>query len=557
MKSYAPGGRPVTVLNTDTVRDTANKARLGNIQACRSVSGIIKSTLGPSSALKMMIDPMGGIVLTNDGHAILREVSVSHPAAKSVLEVSRSQDEEVGDGTTSVVILCGELITVSEEFFTTNPLHPTLVFTGYMNALDDVLKMLDNMAVSIDPNDTEAVESIVNHSMDTKFSTRYGAIIPKIAVKATKIVTVVNEAGEKDIDIKRFAKVEKIPGGLVEDSHVVDGIMLNKDLTHRGMRQMIKNPRIVLMDSSLEYKKGESQTAVEITEETDFEAILAQEEAEIKKMCQYLIDVGCDLVITEKGVSDLAQHFLLKAGISCIRRVKKTDNNRLARVTGATIVNRLEDLKETQVGRKAHLFKIEKIGDEYFSFITECEEPNACTIVLRGGSKDSLNELERNLADAMCVSRNLLLSPKLVPGGGAIDMALSVGLRRLAHHKGVMEGPYLAAAKALEVIPKTLLQNCGADVIRRITEMRAIHNGDAKDAGSFGVNGRTGVIENMSEGKIWDAFAVKVQSLKAAFECSAMILRIDDVLSGVTAGEQELTAEVTNHQMNENMNMDN
>eukprot|EP00915_Cephaloidophora_sp_WS-2016_P008537 GHVH01011726.1.p1 GENE.GHVH01011726.1~~GHVH01011726.1.p1 ORF type:complete len:553 (-),score=89.10 GHVH01011726.1:320-1861(-) len=505
------------------MRDTGNKARLGNIQACRAIAGIVRTTLGPSSALKMMIDPMGGIVLSNDGHAVLREVDVAHPAAKSVLEVSRSQDEEVGDGTTSVVILTGELVSNSEEFFTKNPVHPVIVFRSYLNALDDCLRILDTNAVVVDEGDTETLNEIIMSSMDTKFSSRYGSIIPDMALKAARCVLKINDRGDKDIDIKRYAKVEKIPGATFEDSHVVDGIMLNKDLTHRGMRQMIMNPRIVLLDSSLEYKKGESQTTVEITADTDFEALLAQEEAEIERMCNFIISVGCDLVITEKGVSDLAQHFLMKAGISVIRRVKKTDNNRISRCSGSTIVNRLDELRPEHVGHKAKLFKIDKIGDEYYSYITECEDPHACTIVLRGGSKDSLNEIERNLQDALCVARNLLLDPRLLPGGGAIDMSISVALAEIANTKGVMEHPYRAVANAFEVIPKTLIQNCGGDVIRRITELRAVHNSSDENSSSFGIDGKTGDVINVVESKIWDSYAVKVQSIKTALELASRL----------------------------------
>merc|ERR1719188_1814827 len=243
-------------------------------------------------------------------------------------------------------------------------------------------------------------------------------MISDLAIKATKMVCIVTPDGRKEIDIKRYAKVEKISGGDLADCQVLDGVMFNKDITHPRMRRLIKNPRVLLLDCPLEYKKGESQTNVEITKEADWEKLLQQEEEEMKKVCDDIIKVKPDVVITEKGVSDLAQHFLLKANISCIRRVRKTDNNRIARITGASICNRTEELTPEMIGSKCGLFNIKKIGDEYFTFMTECEDPKACSVLLRGATRDVLNEMERNLQDAFCVARNILLEPRMLPGGG-------------------------------------------------------------------------------------------------------------------------------------------
>jgi len=311
----------------------------------------------------------------------------------------------------------------------------------------------------------------------------------------------------------------------------LDGIMLNKDVVHPRMKRRLENPRILLLDCNLEYKKGESQTNIELTQETDFERILQLEEEYIKKICDEIIAFKPDLVITEKGVSDLAQHFLMKANISVIRRLKKTDNNRIARAVGATIVNQTEDIKEEDIGTKCGLFNIEKIGDEYFTFLVQCQDPKACTILLRGASKDILNEVERNLQDAMHVARNVLIDPVLVPGGGAAEMALSYALEEKAKSvTGVTQWPYKAVAKALEVIPKTLIQNCGVNVIRTLTSLRAKHAEGGSS--SWGINGETGEIADMNDLGIWDCFSVKAQVYKTAVETSMLLLRIDDIVSG-------------------------
>jgi T-complex protein 1 subunit gamma len=341
-----------------------------------------------------------------------------------------------------------------------------------------------------------------------------------LALKAVRTVSWEIGNGRQEVDIKRYARVEKVPGGEIEDSRVLDGVMLNKDITHPKMRRRIENPRIVLLDCPLEYKKGESQTNIEITKEEDWNSILEIEEEQVKSMCEAIIALKPDLVITEKGVSDLAQHYFVKANITALRRVRKTDNNRIARATGATIVNRVDDLQESDVGTQCGLFEIEKIGDEYFTFLTECKSPKACTILLRGPSKDILNEIERNLHDAMGVARNVIFHPRLSPGGGATEMAVSVRLGQLARNiEGVQQWPYKGVADALEVIPRTLVQNAGASPVRVLTELRAKH---AEGKSSWGINGDTGTIVDMREYGIWEPEAIKLQSIKTAIEVSCL-----------------------------------
>lgn len=410
-------------------------------------------------------------------------------------------------------------------------MHPTVIIAAYRQAMDDMLDILrEQISVPVDTENREEMLKIVRSSTGTKFVHQWGDLACNIALDAVQ--TVARDHGDrKEIDIKNYAKVEKIPGGELEDSRVLSGVMLNKDVTHPRMRRRIENPRIVLLDCSLEYKKGESQTSLEISQETDFNRILQLEEEYIQNVCSDIIAIKPDVVFTEKGVSDLAQHYLVKNGITAIRRIRKTDNNRIARACGATIVNRTEELKEGDVGTAAGLFEIKKFGDEYYCFVTECKNPKACTILLRGASKDILNEVERNLQDAMNVTRNVMLDPRLVPGGGAAEMALAHVLTEKSKSvAGVQQWPYRAVAKALEVIPRTLIQNCGANTIRTLTALRAKHAVEGNT--TWGVNGESGEITDMNELGVWDTYSVKAQTLKTSIETAMLLLRIDDIVSG-------------------------
>ncbi|XP_006641790.1 T-complex protein 1 subunit gamma [Lepisosteus oculatus] len=522
-------GRPVLVLSQNTKRESGRKVQTGNITAAKTIADVIRTCLGPRAMMKMLLDPMGGIVMTNDGNAILREIQVQHPAAKSMIEISRTQDEEVGDGTTSVIILAGEMLSVAEQFLE-QQMHPTVVIGAYRQALDDMMTALKDISTPVDVNNRAMMLSIINSAINTKAISHWSELACAIALDSVRTVEL-EENGRKEIDIKKYAKVEKIPGGIIEDSCVLRGVMVNKDVTHPRMRRVIKNPRIILLDCSLEYKKGESQTDIEITREEDFARILQLEEEYIQQICEDIIRLKPDVVFTEKGISDLAQHYLVKANITAIRRVRKTDNNRIARACGARIASRTDELREEDMGLGAGLFEVKKIGDEYFTFITECKDPKACTIILRGASKEILAEVERNLQDAMQVCRNVLLDPHLVPGGGATEMALSHRLmERAKSMTGVEQWPYRAVAQALEVIPRTLIQNCGASTIRVLTSLRAKHTQEG--CVSWGVNGETGALVDMKELEIWEPLAVKAQTYKTAVETAILLLRIDDIVSG-------------------------
>ena len=459
-----------------------------------------------------------------------------------------------------IISVAGEMLQVAEPFLE-RKLHPRTIVTAYNQALVDAEEHMKKIAINLDINNEEEILKIIRSTIGTKFTSRFGDLLCKLALKA--VLTIKEE--EKDsisvttspskrvtvdayskgksqtiIDIKRFARVERIPGGQLEDSMVLDGVIINKDVLHPRMRRQIKNPRIICLDCPLEYNKGESQTNIEITKEDDFEAYLRIEEDYLRKICDELILLKPDIVVTEKGCSELAQHFLMKAGVSVLRRMRKTDNVRLARVCGATIGHRTDLLNEKDVGKECGLFEIKPLADETFSFFHKCKNPKACSIILRGGSKDVLSEMDRNLQDAMAVARNIILNPSILPGGGATEMALSVFLQSNSKKiSGVMAWPYRAVANALEVIPTILIKNCGEQPIRVLTELRAKHNNEKdEDRFLYGVNGNTGKIVNMKNYGVWEPFVVKKQTIQTAIESAAMLLRIDDVVSGLRNKEE-------------------
>lgn len=520
---------PVVYLNTSTQRQQGRQAQVANITAAKAVADIIRTCLGPKAMLKMLLDPMGGIVLTNDGHAILREIDVSHPAAKSMIELSRTQDEEIGDGTTTVIILAGEILAQTFPYIEKN-IHPVIIIKALKQALKDALEIIHDVSTPVDIKNDAAMLKLIKASIGTKYVNKWSTKMCELSLKAVRTVMV--EKGDyKEIDVKRYVRIEKIPGGEVTDSEVLDGILLNKDVVHPKMKREITNPRIILLDCPLEYKKGESQTNIEITKEEDWNRILQIEEEQVKLMCDQILEFKPDLVITEKGVSDLAQHYLLKGGASALRRVKKSDNNRIARATGATIVNRVEDLKESDIGTKCGEFKVELIGDEYFTYLVKCENPQACTVLLRGASKDILNEIERNLHDAMAVTRNVMFEPSLSPGGGATEMACSVRLAEKAKTiEGIEQYPYQAVADAFEVIPRTLIQNCGGNPIKVLSQLRAKQ---AQGQYTYGIDGENGKVVDMKDYGIWEPEVIKQQSIKTAIESACLLLRVDDIVSGV------------------------
>jgi len=528
---------PVLVLNTKSQRNQGRKAQIDNITASMAVADIIRTTLGPRAMLKMVLDPMGGIVLTNDGNCILREIDCHHPAAKSIIAISRTQDEEVGDGTTSVIILSGEMLKIAIPFLERN-MHPTIITTAYAMAMTDAVKYMQKLSKKIDLSKDAEVLDVVRSCVGTKYTSRWGDLVCKLALDAVKTVQTTLKDGTVEVDTKRYARIERQPGGLINDCRVLDGIVLWKDVVHANMRRKIENPRVIMLDMALEYKKGESQTNIEMTKESDFEKYLQIEEDWVRKLCDNIKLLKPDIVLCEKGCTDLAQHFLMEGNITVIRRVKKWEMNRVARACGGTVSHRPEMMTEKDVGKQCGLFEVRKIGDEYFAYFEKCENPKACSIILRGAGKDVLQEVERNLQDAMNVVRNIYKNPQVLPGAGATEMAVAAHLRKMSKTiQGQMAFPYEAVAGAIEIIPRTLTTNCGADTIRVMTELRSKHS-DAKNY-KWGVNGETGELADADALNIWEPFVVKESNIKTSMEAAAMLLRIDDIVSGVTSEELE------------------
>merc|ERR1712151_372155 len=384
----------------------------------------------------------------------------------------------------------------------------------------------------IDLDNRANILQVINSSVSTKFTYRLSNIIAELALEAVNVAVITHNNSRKEIDTKNYIKFEKIPGGDIEDSRVLKRVMFSKDVINPGrMKRKIFNPKVLLLDCPLEYKKGENMINIEMLNENDFSTLLKIEEESIKQACTQILSVNPDLIITEKGVSDLATYYLQKAGVSVIRRIRKTDNNLIARACGATIIHRPEEINGSHVGTGAGLFEVKKIGEEFFSFLIDCKNPKACSVILRGASKDFLNEVERNLHDAIDVTRNIHLYPYLLPGGGASEMEIS---KRLAENSQKIKGPeklpYFAVCLAIEVIPRTLAQNCGVNVIRSITKLRAKHT-ESK--------GYTWLITDMKELGVWEPFSVRAQTLKTALESVSLLVRIDDIVSGIDKRNKE------------------
>jgi len=413
-------------------------------------------------------------------------------------------------------------------------MHPRIIIEGYNRALQDSLDHLKTITRPVDTKNDVEMLKLVKCCLGTKFVSMWGDMMAEFALKAVRSVFL-EEIGRTEIDIKHFVRIEKVPGGDITESLIIPGVVMNKDIIHASMRRRIENPRIILLDCNLEYKKP-GNLVVKLSTSSEFERVMREEEEQVKQLIADIVKWKPDLVITEKGVSDEAQHWFVKHNIACLRRTQRSITNRIARATGAVIVDRPDQIKESDIGTKCGLFEIRKIGDEYFTFITDCKDSKTTTILLRGATKDIMNEVERNLQDAMAVTKNIFLEPTVVPGGGATEMAVGSKLASKAKMiAGIEQYPYHAVSIAMEVIPRTLLQNCGANIIRNLTELRAKHAKATKESSSWGVNGETGELVNMVEFGVWEPTLVKRQSIKTAIEASCMLLRIDDVVSGMGA----------------------
>ena len=514
----------------------SKSVHIHNISGAKAVANIIKTTLGPRSMLKMIIDNQGGIVITNDGYCVLREIETFHPAARSLIELSRMQDNEIGDGTTTVVILSSEFLKTA-EILLKRKFHPNQIIAGYYKILDDILFYFENnLSVNLNKDNIEDVSKIILTSICTKFVGRYSRLICEIAFKAISKINLKLET----LQIKEFIKIEKITGGKIENSKVLSGILIAKDVSHPKMRRFILNPKILLLDCHIDFKKGESKQTFEIKEESKWEDTLKTEENHTIYLCNILKKFQPNVIITEKNLSDLALHYLFKSNISVIRRIRKSDNSRVAKATGSTIISNIEDIEAADLGT-AKCFSVKKIGEEYYTFITGCKNFSSCTIILFGPSKDILDEVERNLHDAIGINRSIASIPKFSPGGGAVEIAIGNYLRKKSE---IIRNDsffiYNSIGLALEIIPKILIQNCGLSVLNEISKLKTAH---CKHGIFYGIEAKYGKICDMRKIGIIEPSYMKSQIFKTAIENSTMIIRVDKILYGLTEKGKDLIQE--------------
>jgi T-complex protein 1 subunit gamma len=501
--------------------------QIQNISAAKIVAKIIRTTLGPHSMLKMIIDNQGGFILTNDGFCVLREIEIQHPAAKSIIDLSKSQDNEAGDGTTTVVILSSELLKVG-EILLHQKFHPNQIIASYFQALLETNDFLEkNMVINIQKHLIVEMIKVIMTTICTKLGNKFSRLLCELSIKAIKKL----HKRIENSNLKNYLKIEKISFGNIEESKILSGIMIAKDISHPKMRRFISKPKILLLDCAIEFKKGESQTIIEMIDENNWEKIIKAEENYIIFLCNLLKKFKPDIIITEKGVSDLALHYFYKSKISVIKRVKKSDNLRLAKATGATIISSIEDLEENDFGF-ANTFEVKKIGEEYYSFITGCKNFSSCTILLFGASRDVLDEVERNFFDALHIAKSIFLNPKIIPGGGASELALSnFFMERSEKKKNNSYFVFKILASAFEIIPRTLMENFGGSVVYQLTKLKDIHKKNGK---FFGIDGKNGKIVDMRKINVWETYTTKIQLIKSAFENAIMLLRIDRIILGIT-----------------------
>jgi len=519
----------VYILKEGTDRTRGRTAQSNNIYAARLIAETVKTTLGPRGMDKMLVDSMGDVVITNDGATILKEIDVAHPAAKMVIEVAKTQDAECGDGTTTSVVLTGELLKMAGELLEKG-IHPTTVTAGYNMAAKEAVKVLEGMAHVIKKSDKVALMNIANTSLASKSASANAELLTRIVVDAVTAVAETEGTGKNavtEVDLDNVI-VQKAKGGSLEDTTLVQGVILDKERVHNGMPERVENAKIALVNAALEIKKTEVDAKIEITAPDQLGAFLAQEESTLRDMVTKVTKSGATVLICQKGIDDLAQHFLAKNGIYAIRRAKKSDMEKLAKATGATIVNTLDDLDKKTLG-SAGLVHEKKIGDDTFTFVTDCKEAKAVSILLRGGTEHVVAEAERALEDALNVVAVAIEDGKMTPGGGAAATEIALRLRDYATTVGSREQMAIEAfANAVEVVPRTLAENAGLDEIDILLALRRAHKRGKTNAG---VNVFTGKVEDMFENNVIEPLRVGTQEIKAATEAAVMILRIDDVIA--------------------------
>ena len=519
-------GQPVLILKEGTTRSRGREAQRNNIMAARIIGEVLKSTLGPRGMDKMLIDGLGDITITNDGAAILDEMEVEHPAGKMMVEVAKTQDDMVGDGTTTAVILAGELLKKAEELLDQN-IHPTVIVSGYRKAVQKAIETINNIAITVNIEDRETLRKVALTSMSSKAVGPAKTHLAEIAIDAVK--QIVEKRGERNVaDIDNIQIVKKEGKSLFE-SQLIRGLIIDKEPVHSGMPKKIENAKIALLDCPLEIQKTETSAEIRIRDPTQMKAFLDQETRMLKEMVEKIKAVGARVLFCQKGIDDMAQHFLAKHDVLAARRVKQSDMEKLSRATGARIVTDLDDLKLEDLGM-AGIVEERKIGEDKMIFVEKCKDPRSVAVLIRAGLERMVDEAERAMNDALSVVSDVIENNKIVPGGGAVEVEIAKELRKHATKVGGREQLAIEAfADAFEIVPKTLAENAGLEAIDIIAELRAAH--DKTDGQSMGINVLKGKVGNMRENGVIEPLVVKEQAAKSATESASMILRIDDVIA--------------------------
>jgi len=520
-------GTPIYILREGSQRTAGRDAQRSNIMAAKAVAGAVRTTLGPKGMDKMLVDGMGDVVITNDGVTILKEMDIEHPAAKMMVEVAKTQDSMVGDGTTTAVVLAGEMLKQAEDLLE-QEIHPTVIAAGYRDAADKSIEILKSIATKVTTKDDDLLRKIAITAMTGKGSQSARDELAMIAVSAAK--SVADEDGTFDID---NITVEKKVGGSITDSQLVSGVVIDKARLHPDMPKKVTNAKIALLDAAVEIEKTEIDAKISITSPDQLQSFLDQEETMLRDMVKRIKDSGANVVFVQKGIDDLAQHFMAKAGLYAIRRVKKGDMEKLARATGAKVVNSIHELTKDDLGC-AGLVEERKVSGDEMTFVEGCNNPKSVSIILHGGTEHVVDELDRAMNDALRVVGVALEDKMLVPGGGAPEVELALRLRAYASTVGGREQLAVEAfADAMEIIPKTLAENAGHDQIDSLVALRSKHENGMKSAG---LDVDTGKPVDMLKLGVVEPLRVKTQAIQSAAEAAVMILRIDDVIASKSGG---------------------
>jgi thermosome len=525
-------GQPVLILKEGTTRSRGKEAQRNNIMAARVIGEVLKTTLGPRGMDKMLIDSLGDITITNDGAAILNEIDVEHPAAKMMVEIAKTQDDMVGDGTTTAVVLASELLKKAEELLDQN-IHPTILVSGYRKAAQKAIEAINKTAVPVDIEDRKTLLKVALTSMSSKAVGAAKEHFAEIAIDAVKQIT--EQRGDKKLaDIDNIQLVKKTGKSLLE-TQLVRGIIVDKETVHPGMPKKKENAKIALLDSALEIEKTEMSAEIRIRDPNQMKAFLDQEDSMLKEMVTKIKASGADVVFCQKGVDDMVQHYLAKEGIMAARRIKESDMEKLARATGGRVTSNLDDLKAQDLGH-AGLVEERKIGEDKMIFVEKCKDPHSVAILIRAGLERMVDEAERAMIDALSVVSDVTENNKIVAGGGAVEIEVAKELRRYATKVGGREQLAVEAfADAMEVIPRALAENAGLEPIDVLVDLRSAHE---KEDGKYkGINVFTGKVENSLESGVIEPVVVKEQAIKSAAESASMILRIDDVISSTRPKE--------------------